>query len=88
VSLLATLINAADYPVYRFNVALSSGQTFQYFMVFNSGLPTTADDNAVMACAQAVKAIDWGSVAGIPAGTTTTQVQVVRATENTGTRTV
>jgi hypothetical protein len=88
VSLLATIINGVDYPVYRCNVQLSTGQSFVYMMVFNSGLPQAADDAAVMACAQAIKAMDWGAVAGNPPGTTATLVQVTRAVESTQQRTV
>ena len=87
-SLLANVINQADYPLYRVNVQLSTNQQFQYVMIFNSGLPQAADDGAVLACCQALKAFDWGTVAGNPPGTTATSVQVVRATEQTSTRTI
>jgi hypothetical protein len=88
VSLLATIINQADYPLYRVDVVLSNNQQFSYVMIFNSGLPQAADDGAVMACAQAIKAFDWGTVAGNPPGTTATSVKVTRAIEQTGQRTV
>jgi hypothetical protein len=88
VSLLASVINQADYPVYRVDVVLSTSQQFSYFMIFNSGLPQAADDAAVMACANRIKNLDWGSVAGNPPGTTATSVTVTRATEQTGQRTV
>lgn len=84
-SLLAGVQNL-DYPVYKVDVALSTGQTFSYFMVFNSGLPGNADDQAVMACARAIKNADWGAVQQMPAGTTATAVTVTRATEQTASR--
>jgi hypothetical protein len=87
-SLLANFLNQADYPLYRVDVGLSTGQSFSYIMVFNSGLPQAADDAAVMACAQRIKTLDWGSVAGNPAGTTATSVTVTRAVEQTGQRAV
>lgn len=87
-SLLANFFNAADYPLYRVDVVLSSGQNFSYVMVFNSGLPQAADDAAVMTCATAIKAMDWGTVAGNPPGTTATSVKVTRATEQQGQRTI
>jgi hypothetical protein len=86
--LLSDLINHSEYPVYRADVTLSTTQTFSYYMVFNSGLPQAADDKAVMACAQAIKTLDWSTVAGIPPGTTTTSVVITRATEQTSQRTV
>lgn len=85
-SLLAAVHNA-DYPVYRADVALSNGQSFSYLMVFNSGLPGNADDACVMACARAIKGMDWGTPAGNPAGTTAS-VTLTRATEQTGQRTI
>jgi hypothetical protein len=88
VALLHTLLDQADYPLYRVDVRLSTNQTFSYFMIFNSGLPQASDDAAVMACAQTIKAMDWGTVAGNPPGTTATSVVVTRATEQQGQRTV
>jgi hypothetical protein len=88
VSLLATIINQADYPLYRVDVVLSTNQQFSYVMVFNSGLPAAADDAAVMACAQTIKTLDWGTVAGNPPGTTATSVKVTRALEQQNQRTV
>lgn len=87
-ALLQTILNAADYPLYRVDVRLSTNQTFSYVMIFNSGLPPAADDAAVMACAATIKGMDWGAVAGNPPGTTATSVVVTRATEQQGTRTV
>jgi hypothetical protein len=87
-SLLATIINQADYPLYRVDVVLSTGQTFSYVMIFNSGLPQAADDAAVMACANTIKGMDWGTVAGNPPGTTATSVKVTRALEQQNQRTV
>jgi hypothetical protein len=86
-SLLAALINAADYPLYRVDVTLSNGQTFTYQMVFNSGLPQSADDNCVMECAKTIKHMDWGTPAGNPPGTTATSVIVTRGIEQTSQRT-
>jgi hypothetical protein len=88
VALLQTFLNQADYPLYRVDVRLSTNQTFSYVMIFNSGLPAAADDAAVMACAAAIKAMDWGTVAGNPPGTTATSVVVTRATEQQAQRTV
>jgi hypothetical protein len=88
VSLLANVINQADYPLYRVDVVLSTNQQFSYVMIFNSGLPQAADDGAVLACCQAIKAFDWGTVAGNPPGTTATSVKVTRATEQVNQRTV
>jgi hypothetical protein len=86
-SLLAG-VQSLDYPVYRVDVTLSTGQLFSYFMVFNSGLPGNADDLAVMACARAIKSADWGAAPQMPAGTTATAVTVTRATEQTASRSV
>lgn len=87
-SLLASIINQADYPLYRVDVTLSTNQQFSYVMIFNSGLPQAADDGAVLACCAAIKAFDWGTVAGNPPGTTATSVKVTRAVEQTSQRTV
>jgi hypothetical protein len=85
VSLLAAVQNL-DYPVYKVDVTLSTGQSFSYFMVFNSGLPGNADDLAVMACARTIRNADWSAAPGMPAGTTATAVTVTRAVEQTGSR--
>lgn len=81
--LLRDLITTTDYPVYRVDVTLSNGQVFQYHMVFNSGLPQAADDNAVMECAKTIKKMDWGTPAGNPPGTTATSVIITRGIEQT-----
>jgi len=86
-SLLAGVQNL-DYPVYKVDVGLSTGQSFSYFMVFNSGLPGNADDLAVTACARAIKNADWGAAPGMPAGATATTVTVTRATEQTAQRSI
>jgi hypothetical protein len=88
VALLTNILNRADYPVYRVDVDLSTGQSFSYAMIFNSGLPAQADDAAVMACATTLKNLDWGTVAGNPPGTTATAVRVTRAVEQQNQRTV
>jgi hypothetical protein len=84
--LLRQLQANADYPIYRVDVSLSNGQSFSYYMVFNSGLPQTADDNTVMECAKTIKRMDWGAPAGNPPGTTATDVIVIRGIEQTSQR--
>lgn len=84
-SVVATF-HTADYPLYKIDVQLSTGQVFTYFTAFQSGLANNVDDTVVLAVARMLKSADWGVPAGLPAGTVATSVTLTRAVEQTTVR--
>jgi hypothetical protein len=86
-SMLAGL-QGADYPLYRVDVVLSTGQQFSYVMVLNSGLPGNTDDLIATVLAQALKTANWSAAPGMPPNTTATSILITRTTEQTAQRSV